>query len=128
MSVLLTRTCVFCACLVAMAGCSDKTIEAYPAQLAGIGVVVKSSRGQHVVEEVIDGGPAAQAGLVAGARIVEVDGAPTKGRTLASVVDQLRGPDGSNVELRVQSATGVVTLSLKRGVLARGTGKAYLAR
>lgn len=125
MNVLLARACVLSACLCAIGGCTGNTIEAYPEQLAGIGVVVKANRGEHVVQKVIEGGPAAQAGLVVGTVIIGIDGTPTKGRSLAAVVDHLRGQDGTQVELRVKGPDGVATIKVKRRMLARVEGKAY---
>lgn len=109
-------------------GCGDKTIEAYPTELAGIGVVVKSAPEGFVVGTVIDGGPAREAGIKEGDRVLEVDGQPTDGRTLASVVDSLRGKDGSQVMVRIASgpsSTEVVTL--KRRVMRKGS-EGYQAR
>ena len=110
------------------AACGDKTIEAYPTELAGIGVVLKSAPDGFVVGSVVDGGPAGQAGIKEGDRVVEIDGQPTEGRSLASVVDSLRGKDGSQVLVRVASggaSTEVVTL--KRRVM-RKAAEGYQAR
>lgn len=127
MNVLGARICVICASLFALSSCTSNTIEAYPEQLVGIGIVVKADRGNHVVQKVIAGGPADQAGLVIGTRLIGIDGSPTKGRSLASVVDRLRGQDGTQVELQVEGPDGAATLKVKRRMLARVEGQAYRA-
>lgn len=118
-----------CALAVLLAGsCGDKTIEAYPTELAGIGVVVKSAPDGFVVGSVIDGGPAREAGIKEGDRVLEVDGKPTEGRTLASVVDSLRGKDGSQVMVRIASgASPTEVVTIQRRVMRKGA-EGYQAR
>lgn len=111
-----------------VAGCQGRTIEAYPEQLVGIGVVVKADGGEHVVQRVIAGGPAEEAGVMEGGRIVAIDGEPTRGKPLASVVDQLRGKDGTRVVLRVDGPAGLLTTTVTRRMLARTAGRSYQAR
>ncbi len=102
-----------------MAGCEDKKLQAYPNELAGVGVVVQSTDQGHTIASIIPGGPAAAAGLSVGDRIVAVDGSPTGGRPLASVVNALRGREGSEVVLKVASAKGDSIVTLQRKLLAR---------
>ena len=54
------------------------------------------------VISVIEGTPADSAGLVAGDRIVEIEGRPTVGKPLDEVVDQLRGDPGTVVQIAVR--------------------------
>jgi C-terminal processing protease CtpA/Prc len=108
--------------------CSDhpaKTLQAYPDQLVGIGAVVQTSAEGHVVDRLIPGGPAAAAGLKAGDRIVAVNGDPTDGKTLATVVDSLRGKDGTPVVLTVSNAGGTASVTIVRRPLARANGGEY---
>lgn len=100
-------------------------IEAYPEELAGVGIVVKSESSGMLIGRVIDGGPAADAGLRAGDRIVAIDGESTDGRALASIVAQLRGRPDSEVVLQVTGAAGPSIVTVKRRVLARGAGNTY---
>lgn len=111
-----------------VAGCQGRTLEAYPEQLAGIGVVVKADRGDHVVQTVVVGGPAQEAGVMEGGRILAIDGEPTQGKPLASVVDQLRGKDGTRVVLRVDGPGGLLTTTVTRRPLSRTAGRTYEAR
>ena len=54
------------------------------------------------VISVIEGTPADSAGLVAGDRIVEIEGKPSVGKPLDEVVDQLRGDPGTVVQIAVR--------------------------
>ncbi|MBS2008760.1 MAG: CPBP family intramembrane metalloprotease [Cyanobacteria bacterium SZAS TMP-1] len=55
-----------------------------------------------------EGSPAAQAGMAAGDRIVEVDGKPSVGRTVDEVVKDIKGKGvaGSTVEIKVMRPAG----------------------
>lgn len=102
-------------------GCDSRTIEAYPDEFVGIGIVVQTHGDVHVVQTVIAGSPAADAGLEPGARLVAINGTATRGRSLASVVAQLRGVAGTQVELRLKpSSGGLMTAVLTRRTLTRG--------
>jgi carboxyl-terminal processing protease len=75
------------------------------AAFGGIGVVLDRDAGQYYrVDEVFDGGPAARAGLVAGDRIVAVDGKPIDGFASAAVAALLRGRAGTVVRIDVAGA------------------------
>jgi len=67
----------------------------------GVGLVVGVRDGSIVVQEVIDGGPAAGAGLKAGDTIVAVDGAPVGGLPVGEFVRKIRGVPGTAVTLTV---------------------------
>lgn len=127
MNVLRVRTGVLLLSLAALTHCSGNTIEAYPEELVGIGVVVKARHGRHVVQEIIEGGPAHQAGLSSGSRLIRIDDMPTRGQSLASIVERLRGHDGTQVELQVEGPDGAATLTVQRRRLARVEGQAYQA-
>ncbi len=59
-----------------------------------------------VIEEVYPGTPAERGGLQAGDRIVSVDGVSTEGWSARGLIDQITGPDGTSVELTVESVDG----------------------
>ncbi len=81
-------------------------------QYAGIGAVVQPAKGGEGVEirKVIPGGAAAEAGLEAGTRILEVDGQPVTGTSLARAVELLRGEEGAAVHIKVQDPDGTTRL------------------
>ena len=74
--------------------------------LSGIGVVIDARSGTPLVLSVIDGGPAAKAGMKAGDLILSVDGTLTNHQTVAQIVDEVRGPAGTTVDLHVRHRDG----------------------
>ncbi|MGB8854801.1 MAG: S41 family peptidase [Pirellulales bacterium] len=75
-------------------------------QFGGVGLelVQDDATGDLVVSSPVVSGPAWQAGIVAGDRIVAIDGLPTQGVPLARLVTLLRGPIGAPVLLRIAPA------------------------
>jgi S1-C subfamily serine protease len=72
----------------------------------GIGALLRAdpTNGIPLVQQVIPGSPAEAAGLRSGDLILNVDGVPTSGRTLAQNVESLRGFAESSVTLTIQRA------------------------
>lgn len=70
---------------------------------SGIGVQFQLSNDTIVVIEVIPGGPSDRAGLIAGDRIVSIEGTPCTGNTTDAnkVREKLRGAKGSKVKIGV---------------------------
>ena len=74
------------------------------------------------IAEVFSGGPADRAGVLKGDLIEEIDGTTTAGLELRAVVDRLRGPEGTDVTIRVQQGKAAPrTYKITRGVLPRKT-------
>ncbi len=73
-------------------------------EFAGIGVELDTepSSGDIVVVAPVYGGPAWQAGIRSGDRIVSVDDIETSGRILSEIVSQFRGVAGSKVDLCIE--------------------------
>jgi len=69
----------------------------------GIGVVFRIEEKAPVVRAVFPAGPAARAGLRRGDRILAVSGEPTEGMERDRILQAIRGPQGSLVELLVAS-------------------------
>src|SRR2546422_24145 len=65
----------------------------------GIGIFIDLKEKHLIVVQPISGTPAARAGLRAGDRITEIDGASTDGMALQEAVVRIRGPKGSSVHL-----------------------------
>jgi carboxyl-terminal processing protease len=87
-------------------------------QGAGVGVEIaftESADAIVVIAPIVDG-PAWQAGLAAGDRILSIDGQPVAGLGLRQVAEKLRGPAGTGLSLEVSSPiTGKTrTLTLTR--------------
>jgi carboxyl-terminal processing protease len=116
---------VLAALVCAIVACRGTTLQAYPDQLVGIGVVIKALPEGHTVTTVVADGPAATAGIEAGDRIVAINGQPTEGKSLASVVESLRGKAGTSVQVRTVGRRGEVTTVVTRRMLARNGGSEY---
>ncbi len=69
--------------------------------IEGIGATMTIVDGQPTVVAVYEGSPAAEGGLAAGDRILEIDGKPTSDMSLAETVLNIRGPAGTQVSLLV---------------------------
>jgi carboxyl-terminal processing protease len=67
----------------------------------GLGIQISIRDGFLTVIAPFEGTPAFRAGIIAGDRIVEIDGQSTESMTLDDAVHLMRGPKGSSVELKV---------------------------
>ena len=86
-------------------------------QLSGIGVVIRSVERLVIVREVIDGGPAKEAGLVAGDRILRVGDTELAGMDESQVAMLIRGPQGTTVDLHLQRGTDEWSKPITRRML-----------
>ena len=113
------------ACLAGdlLAGCKEeRKISAFPDRYSGVGMELEMRDSSPYIVRPISGGPAEEAGVSAGEKLVAVDGESTQGMTLAQVVEMVRGPKGTEVRLTLQKKGRTRTLTVRRGRLAR-TGK-----
>ncbi len=85
----------------------------------GIGIEMEIASGFPTVVETMEGTPASRAGLKAGDRIVNIDGAATAGMSLDRIVDLLRGRKGTAITLSVMrdGLTRPLELSMLRDVI-----------
>jgi len=67
----------------------------------GIGAVIAMEDGEITVVSPIAGSPAEAQGIRAGDKILEIDGQPTSGMSLAEAVLKIRGPQGTKVTLLI---------------------------
>lgn len=70
-------------------------------ELEGIGAMLAPSPTGIMIASVIEGGPAANAGLRRGDRFVRIDGASALEMPLSDAIQRLRGPEGSRVSVTV---------------------------
>jgi hypothetical protein len=70
-------------------------------ELIGIGVALRPDVEWFVIEQVIAGGGAARAGLIPGDRVLAVDGVAVTVLGFQGAVQRIRGPEGTQVLLRV---------------------------
>jgi C-terminal peptidase prc len=77
-------------------------------QYGGIGAVVQMDprSGYLTIQRPIYGNPAHKAGLRTFDQIMEVEGQPTKGKTVQEIVNVLKGPPGTAVTIKVKPFLG----------------------
>ncbi|HZS39453.1 MAG TPA: carboxypeptidase regulatory-like domain-containing protein [Polyangia bacterium] len=71
-------------------------------ELAGVAAVLKAEGDALVIVQVMPGGGAAEAGLAGGDRVLAVDGAPAAELGFSGAIERIRGPEGTQVVLRVK--------------------------
>jgi carboxyl-terminal processing protease len=80
----------------------------------GIGVQLEEENGEVVVTAPIEGSPAEEAGISSDDVIVAVDGKSVRGAGVSEVVEKVKGPEGTNVELIVRHEGDKRTYDLQR--------------
>src|ERR671916_2112471 len=68
----------------------------------GIGVQLEEKNGEVVVAAPIDGSPAEEAGISSDDVLLAVDGKSVRGDEVSEVVEKVKGPEGTSVELTVR--------------------------
>ncbi len=84
----------------------DEMFSNIEGNFVGLGIELKSLNNRLQILSVIPGGPADEAGIVAGDSIVRVDDSRTSVVDPDFVADLLRGPDGSFVSVTLTDANG----------------------
>ena len=96
-----------------------KTEQNLSGKLTGIGVSLDHSDAGLLIKGVLPGGPAEKANLLAGETIISVDGKSAKDMTLQQAVAAITGPEGTQVTLNVQDASGASrTLNIVRAEIS----------
>jgi carboxyl-terminal processing protease len=92
--------------------------QAFEGNYQGIGAEVYK-RGERFILNPMPGGPAKEAGMLAGDILLAVDGESPDGWTVFEAVTRIRGPKNSIVRLRVQhlEAEGPALLEIRRGII-----------
>ncbi|NLG53234.1 MAG: PDZ domain-containing protein [Clostridiales bacterium] len=99
---------------------SDEVYEvSYPKYdtFVGIGITIKLSEDGCYIDRIYDG-PAMAAGLLAGDKLVAVDGQNLEGYTPSMVGDLISGPEGSPVEITVLRDGQDMKYTVNRGRIA----------
>ena len=88
-------------------------------KFGGVGMEIAKVGDAFKVVSAIDGTPAARADVRGGDIIAAVDGKPTDKLTLAEIAEELRGPAGTKVELKITRKDGAapVDLTLTREII-----------
>jgi carboxyl-terminal processing protease len=79
----------------------EQNREGLSGTYVGIGIQLEEEDGEVVVTAPIEGSPAERAGIEAGDVVVAVNGESVRGEDLPQVVEQIKGPEGTQVELTV---------------------------
>ncbi|MFN3189445.1 MAG: S41 family peptidase [Aureliella sp.] len=83
----------------------------------GVGIALKMGNDFPVIQKVFYGGTGYKAGVRNEDRILKIDGVPTAEKSLAKIVEELRGEEDSVVELELaQPRKASRTISVRRGV------------
>jgi protocatechuate 3,4-dioxygenase beta subunit len=83
-------------------------------ELTGVGATLVPSPKGIVIASVIEGAPAARAGLTAGDRIVQIDGKDAADLGLAECLQRLRGQAGTRVSVGIDRAGQMLEFTLLR--------------
>jgi carboxyl-terminal processing protease len=68
----------------------------------GVGIVVAAKDGHLVVMAPMEGTPGEKAGILAGDRILAIDGRPTDGMSLSEAIKSMRGEPDTSIELTLR--------------------------
>ncbi|WP_044987124.1 carboxypeptidase regulatory-like domain-containing protein [Sorangium cellulosum] len=88
-------------------------------ELTGIGAMLSVSSSGVTIAGIIEGGPAASAGLQQGDVIVRIDGENAKELPLADCIQRLRGPVGTRVSVGVERDGQVIDVTMRRDIVVR---------
>ncbi len=88
-------------------------------EFGGIGITIGMRDNVLTVIAPMEDTPAFRAGILAGDRIIEIDGEKTDGKTLAEAVSELRGDVGESVTLRIMrdDHRDLKTFKLERDII-----------
>lgn len=88
-------------------------------EFGGLGIEVTMENELVKVISPIDGTPAAEAGVLAGDLIYQIDGDNIRGLTLQQAVEKMRGPVNTPIELKIQreGADGPIDITIIRDVI-----------
>lgn len=78
--------------------------ESLDSSFQGIGAEISEIEGKIIIVSPFKDSPSEKAGLLSNDRIVSIDGEDTTGWSVSDVVDKIRGPKGSNVQLGILRA------------------------
>ncbi|MCI0405187.1 MAG: S41 family peptidase [candidate division Zixibacteria bacterium] len=97
----------------------DQLMEDTRGRFEGIGIEIAIQADSLTVVTPLEGSPASRAGLVAGDRIVTIEGKPTAGMSTEDAARLLRGPKGTEVSVGIMrgGAAEPIPFTITRGVI-----------
>jgi carboxyl-terminal processing protease len=81
---------------------------------AGVGIILEEKDGQLIVNEVFEGSPAVKAGIQAGDKILSFDGQAVTGKSIETIVSEIKGEAGTKVTIKFQHQNSVHEVELTR--------------
>jgi C-terminal processing protease CtpA/Prc len=88
-------------------------------ELAGLGCVLQAEGDALMVQRLAPFGGAAEAGLAPGDAILAIDGKPAAQLGFEGAIDAIRGPEGTDVTLKIRRADGQVVEIVARRKIVR---------
>lgn len=92
----------------------------------GIGVTIRAEEQGYLIEKVTEGGPAAEAGLLAGDRMIAVDGRSIVGMEVNAGKELVRGEEGSTVSITVLRGQEQLSFTVTRRTVKTAVATATL--
>lgn len=96
---------------------TERSAELMRGNFEGVGILVRREGDSSYVAQVLPDGPSVGSGLMAGDRLVAVDGRPVTGLAADTVVSLLRGPRRTRVAVDVDRRGQPLRFALTRGVV-----------
>ncbi len=85
---------------------SEADVEEFRVQTTGsyggIGAIIRQSKDYVQISEIYEGAPADKAGLIAGDKLIKIDGKKVKGKTTSEVSEVLKGQPGTSLKLEIE--------------------------
>lgn len=96
----------------------------------GIGITISLAEDETGFDVIVvnEGGPAEDAGMVAGDRIVGIEGQSAAGMTTTEARDLVRGPEGTTVKLTILRGTETLELTVKRKTVVTPVAQAQMLK
>ena len=91
--------------------------ESVRGEYGGVGIIIDYRESEVIITEVMPGGPAGQAGLQPGDRIVSVDGTAVSEQRPRRAIPLLRGSPGTSVEVSLERDGELFSRNITRDVI-----------
>lgn len=94
-------------------------------EYVGIGAEVIARDAYLEIVTPLEDSPAVEAGLMAGDRVVEIDGEPTAGKTTQESIELVKGTPGTTVVLTVERDGEIVDIPVERGRIVQRSVRGF---
>ena len=83
----------------------------------GIGLYIIEDNGKIKILGTLEGSPAKEAGIKPADQILEIDGKSTQGKSIDQILENLKGPLGTKIKLKLKRGENILKTELKRQAL-----------